>query len=463
VRVYVVALMFNSLCHRTPGLFYYLKYVFLPLSLVLFFQTDAVADTASFLGLSSRASSMAGAMTAISDDYSAAYYNPSGLNYVLKKDEWLQVGIGAMYIMPDFEISDSTGKAKKDDENVKAITAGLVMDLGRLERHMHGFNLGISFFMPTQAIIDVDTPESAREYFFPVYNDISRGMASYAGLSKNIGDKFSIGIGANVLLRLTDTDTHMAVKIDANDILDNIKDIKKLIDELQIDVSDSADIRPAANRELILNLAAHAGVTYNPADWLSLGLSFRDKINSDSTGYQYLYILPVDQNGNVDVALANKLPVIKVPVEINLFFSPREYTLGIGLKGSMITAALDLTYSEWSGYKGPHIETPQPGFKDTFNPKLGIELAASDKIKLRAGYMYRPTPAPEQNSIYNYLDGDTHIFTTGAGYSFGDSTIDAHVQYHYMPDGEVSKDITGVIVNYGGSLLSAGVTYNVRF
>jgi long-subunit fatty acid transport protein len=463
VRVHVAALMDNSMCHRTPDLFDYLKYVILPLSLVLFFQTDAVADTASFLGLSSRASSMAGAMTAISNDYTAAYYNPSGLSYALDSGKWLQAGIGAMYIAPDFRITDSLGKEKKDNENVKAITAGLVMDLGRLESHMHGFNLGLSFFMPTQAIIDVDTPESARDYFLPVYNHVARGMVSYAGLSRSFGDKFSVGIGTSILLRLTDTDTHMALRIDANRILDNINDIQKLIDELQIDVSDSAKIKPSANRELMLNMAVHAGLTYNPASWLCIGFSFRDKINSDSSGYEYLYILPVDQNGNVVIELANRLPVIKVGVDHNLFFSPREYTLGIALKGSVITAALDVTYSEWSGYQGPHIETPQPAFKDTLNPRIGVEIAATEKIRLRAGYMYRPTPAPKQTGTYNYLDGDTHIFSSGAGYSFGDSTIDAYFQYHYMPEGEVTKDVTGVSVEYGGSLMNTGITYSMRF
>jgi len=461
--MFTAASAISIMSRRTSDLFNCFKAALLPIFLLVFTGTDAVADTASFLGLSSRSSSMAGAMTAISNDYTAAYYNPSGLSYALDNGKWLEAGIGAMFVAPDFKITDSIGRQKKDDEKVKAITAGLVMDLGRLERHMHGFSLGISCFMPTQAILDIDIPESARDYFFPVYNDVAKGMGIYAGLSKSFGEKISVGIGANVLLRLTDTDTHITLKVDANHIIDNIHDIQKLIEELQIDVSDSANVKAAANRELVLNLAAHAGITYRPADWLSLGFSFRDKISADSTGYQYLYILPVDQNGNVDVPLANKLPVIKVSLEHNSFFSPREYTLGLGYTGSILTAAFDLTYSEWSGYQGPHLETPEHEFKDTFNPKLGVELAATDKVKVRAGYMYRPTPTPSQTGIYNYLDGDTHIFSTGAGYSFGDSTIDAHLQYHYMPDNEVTKDITGIVVKYGGSLWNAGITYNVRF
>jgi long-chain fatty acid transport protein len=459
----VAALLDDRMCHRTPGLFNILKYVLLPLSLVLFFRDDAVADTASFLGLSSRSSSMAGAMTAITDDYTSTYYNPSGLNFVLKKDEWLQVGIGAMYVMPDFEISDSTGKVKKDDENVKAITAGLVMDLGRLESHMKGFMFGVSCFVPTQAILDIDIPETAKEYFFPLYNDVAKGIGIYTGLSKNIGDKFSLGIGSEVLLRLTDTDTHITLKVDANRIIDNIGDLQKLVEELQIDISDSANVKAAVNRELVLNAALYAGMTYKPTDWLSFGLSFRDKISADSTGYQYLYILPVDKNGNVDKPIADRIPVIKVDLEHNSFFSPREYTFGLGLIGSRITASFDLTYSEWSGYQGPHLETPDPEFKDTFNPKFGLEYSAAEKIKLRAGYMYRPTPAPEQTGVYNYIDGDTHIFCGGAGYSFKNSDLDIHVQYHYMPDSYVTKEASGISVKYGGNLWNTGITWTVRF
>ncbi len=455
--------MVNSMCHRMPDLFGYFKYVFLPLFLVLFFQTDAVADTASFLGLSSRASSMAGAMTAISDDYTAAYYNPSGLNFALKKDEWLQLGIGAMYVMPDFKISDSAGSVVKDDENVKAITAGLVMNLGRLEHHMKGFMFGISCFVPTQAILDIDIPETARDYFFPVYNDVAKGLGVYAALSKNIGDKFSLGIGSELLLRLMDTDTHITLKVDTNDVVDNIGDLSKLIEELNIDVSNSADAKVAVNRELVLNAALYAGLTYKPIDWLSLGFSFRDKISADSTGYQYLYILPVDKNGNVNQTLADKIPVIKVDLAHNSFFSPREYTFGIGLKGSRITASFDLTYSEWSGYEGPHLETPESEFKDTLNPKLGLEYSVTEKIKLRTGYMYRPTPVPEQTGVYNYIDGDTHIICGGAGYSFKNSDLDFHVQCQYMPDSEVAKDVSGISVKYGGTLWNTGITWKVRF
>ena len=459
----MAALTDSNMSHRTSGLFIYLKYVFLPLFLILFFRTDAVADTASFLGLSSRASSMAGAMTAISDDYTAAYYNPSGLNFVLKKDEWLQVGIGAMYVMPDFKISDSTGKVKKNDENVKAITTGLVMDLGRLENHMKGFTLGISCFVPTQAILDIDIPETAKDYFLPLYNDVAKGIGIYAGLSKNIGEKFSIGIGSEVLLRLTDTDTHITLKIDANKIIDNISDLQKLVEELQIDISDSANVKAAVNRELVLNAALYAGLSYKPLDWLSLGLSFRDKISADSTGYQYLYILPVDKNGNVDKPLADRIPVIKVDLAHNSFFSPREYTIGFGLKGSRITVSFDLTYSEWSGYQGPHLETPEPEFNNTFNPKFGLEFSASEKIKLRAGYMYRPTPAPEQTGIYNYIDGNTHIICGGAGYSFKDSDLDFHVQCQYMADSGVTKEASGILVKYGGTLWNTGITWKLRF
>lgn len=423
---------------------------------------DASAQTASFLGLSSRSTAMGGALTALADDYTATFYNPAALSAALGSGQWLQTGFSALYIARDFEASDTRGTRVKDDDPIKALAFGLTVDLGRLGG-LRDWTFGLAAYFPTEAVLDIDVPETSREYFFPVYNDVGKAMSLYAGLARRFGERLSLGIGTNIMLRLLDTDTHIVLFVDANELINNPDLINDLIDQGEITLGEAGSATATANRELVVNTALHAGLSYRITDMLTLGISFRDKIVADSTGYQYLYIKPVDENGNVVEDLAQSLPVIQVPLDIYAFFSPREYTIGLGGTYDRLTAELDLTYAQWSDYRGPHGETPPERFKDTWNPRLGIEYALSDRWRLRAGYVWRPTPVPAQTGVTNYLDADTHIFSAGCAYRVGRGSIDAHLQYHRMEDSTAHKDGDLPDVDYSGSLWNAGLTYTVRY
>ena len=420
------------------------------------------ANTASFLGLTSRASAMGGALTALADDYTATYYNPACLAWSIGDGTWLQAGISAIYTSRSFEARDNSGRAMQEDNDIKGLACGLTMDLNRLGG-LKDWSFGLAAYVPTQGILDIDIPESARTYFFPIYNDVGKAMNLYAGVARRIGERVSLGVGANVLLRLLDTDTHIVLFVDANELLGNPDLIQSLIDQMEISLADAATVKATANRELVLNAGLHAGIAVEVFDWLKLGLSFRDKLGADSSGYQYLYIKPVDEQGNVVEDLADRLPVIQVAVSHYSFFNPREYTLGVGVTQGRLKMGLDLSYAQWSGYRGPHQERPPELFKDTWNPRIGIEYALTERIFVRAGYVWRPSPVPAQTGETNYLDADTQIFCSGFAYRVGRGSIDAHVQYHRMEEESVHKNGGLPEVEYGGSLWNAGLTYMVRY
>jgi long-subunit fatty acid transport protein len=405
---------------------------------------------------------MGGAMAALCDDYTATFYNPAALSQAVGKGKWLQLGITGLYENRDFEARDTAGSSTRYDGGETAFALGMAMDLGRPEGWKN-WTLGLCVYLPTKAVLDIDIPESSKDYFFPLYNDVGKGMNAFVGLSRRFGDRVSLGVGATCLLRLMDTDSHIVAFLDANKLLQNQDLINSLVNKGGVSATDAIDVKVAVNRELVLKLSLNAGLTLQILDWLKLGLSFRDKTGADSTGYQYIYIEPVDANGNVVKDLADNLPVIQVAVDYYAFFSPREYTAGIGITSGRLNLEADISYAEWSGYRGPHYEWPVPGFKDTWNPRFGVEYGLTEKFLLRAGYMWRPTPAPSQTGEYNYLDSDTHIFSGGAAYRIGSGSVDAHVQYQYMPDQTVNKTGGLPSVTYGGNMLNAGLTYTVRY
>ncbi|MDD5713160.1 MAG: TonB-dependent receptor, partial [Smithellaceae bacterium] len=185
------------------------------------------------------------------------------------------------------------------------------------------------------------------------------------------------------------------------------------------------------------------------------GFSFRQRMGALVSGDEYFYIL--DQNGS------QFIPTLQVPVSYYAFFSPAQYSLGIGLKGEKLLIDLDLTYALWSGFEGPHKETPGTAWKDTWNPKIGFEYKLTDKWRLRAGYSFRPTPALAQTGDTNYLDSDTHVISGGFGYRLGPGELSAYVQYHLMKEQTVGKAGSNPDLRYEGTLWNTGVGYKLTY
>jgi len=422
----------------------------------------AYADNASMLGLSSRASAMAGALTALSDDYTATFFNPAALSCALDEDQWLETGFSLLYTTRNFEVKDSSGEILKEDFETKGLAFGFTVDLDRLVG-LDDWSLGLDFYLPKKGLLELDIPTTAQEYFFPIYNDVGKALNASIGIAWCVFDNLSIGIGANLLLCLPDTDSHIVAFVDANELVENPDLIDLLLDQGTIELGDSVDFDVGVNREMVLEVGFHGGITLDILESLRLGFSYREKIGPHSYGYQYLYIEPVDEQGNVVEDLAERLPVLQVPVSYFAFFNPTEYSLGIGIITDRILLDLDITYALWSGYRGPHKERPPEQFDDTFNPKIGLEYYLNEKITLRGGYAWRPSPAPEQNGKYNYLDADTHIFCGGIAYHLPRGSIEAHLQYHVMEDQEVDKEGGLPDIEYEGSLMHAGISYMVEF
>jgi long-chain fatty acid transport protein len=122
-------------------------------------------------------------------------------------------------------------------------------------------------------------------------------------------------------------------------------------------------------------------------------------------------------------------------------FQPAQYTAGFSARvSSRFLVAFDLAYHRWSTFENPsaHITIdldvgqfndlvkippfsplPPPNFHDIVVPRLGMEWLATQTedraLRVRAGYVYQPTPAPEQTGETNFIDDNRHIFSLGAG------------------------------------------------
>ena len=111
-------------------------------------------------------------------------------------------------------------------------------------------------------------------------------------------------------------------------------------------------------------------------------------------------------------------------------------------------------------------------------PPLGMEWTAAEgeqlTWKLRGGYAYEPSPAPEQQGETNFIDNDKHTLSAGVGVSIAKVTeilprpfdIDLYFSGTFLPERSHRKlspiDPVGDYVA-GGAVFAGGVTSRWHF
>ncbi len=446
-----------------------LRYCFNCLVLISFLISIApvvYGGTASILGLSSRASAMGGAMTAVSNDYTAAFYNPALLSEALKGGEWLQTGATFMYTTRDFQALDASQPPVIKDFQTTGFACGFTIDPYRLVG-IKKFRFGVSFYLPTGSFLTLDVAENSTIPYFPVYDEICTTMSAYSGVAYSISDKLSFGAGVNLLAKLPNADTHIMGYIDATELLASLN-FSEILEDAEIDASEGFDASAGVNREMVVITGFHAGAVAEVLDWLKLGASYREELYGGNTGNQYLHIIPLNTDGSINNVLASRLPIIRLPMFFAMYYSPTEYSLGAGIKISNFLIDFDITYALWSGYIDQRNEAPDDEFLDTWNPRIGMEYLLNPKITLWCGYVFRPTPIPEQTSQSSYLDSDTYTLCFGGEYKIGHGRLQLHAQYHVMGNQDLNKieDNQGTEytnITYEGSLLNTGISYVLEF
>ncbi|MHB8876843.1 MAG: OmpP1/FadL family transporter, partial [Myxococcaceae bacterium] len=186
---------------------------------------------------------------------------------------------------------------------------------------------------------------------------------------------------------------------------------------------------------------------------------------------------------------------IEVTVDGVMHFSPNTVVAGASAKllGDRLLVAVDLGWEQWSktppmvavigikmpgtltalGFNPDVISRPvEMNFRDTLVPRVGAEWMALERVALRAGYSYRPSPIPDQAGRANFLDADTHVLSAGAGYAFDDPIgwakqlwVEGGAQLGLLTPREVVKVGPNKSPNYrfGGAVLDLVLAARYRF
>ncbi|MEZ4220081.1 MAG: outer membrane protein transport protein [Polyangiaceae bacterium] len=419
----------------------------------------AGANPADTYGLGSRSTALGGAMSASARDFSACYYNPSGLALARGTD----LTVGYAHVSHDLEMNGHDSQVDPAHGIVGgAVAPGSIATLP--------FAFGIATHLSDERLSRArstrqDTPRWVFYDNRPQLLYLSAGLAIRpfpwlavgGGITWLAATQGRFGIRGTAVLpsgSRTEYDSRLEHEVDA----------------------DLTSVR-----------YPQAGVTISPNRDLDLAVVYRGEA-------EIALAIDAELQGNIDATL------LEVPARYTLTshttnaFIPQQVVVGGAYQITPeLRASVDLTWLDWSAYESPAsrsrtvleadvpagFELPEnpkptevrdPGFEDRIVPRLGLEYqleAARDlKIPLRVGYFYEHSPVPPQSGVTNFVDANRHAFSMGSGFVLeepgevlpGDLRFDMHAQVSLLPTRVTLKDSAA---DYVGDYRARGTIFNL--
>ncbi len=365
----------------------------------------AGANPVDLFGFGARGPGMGNAQTAASEDGNANYYNPA----ILATFPDIRIDVGYQLAKPTMLI---------DDQDVGVDSArGMAVSLnvpGRIGAVRVAF--GGALLIPDEHISRVRTLNSQQPRF-QMYDNRPQRLLLAANLAAEITDRLFIGGGISYMSS-TSGGVYLVGRVGFPDAEDS-----------NLDVAIDVNLKTVRYGQ--------AGLLFRLNDWIDLGLSYRS---------QFKVTLAQDFIVNGDIGPSTGAPVVEngylaLSSRAEDLFQPAQITVGASAQLTpRLSLAFDATFLRWSKFTNPaaHINLdldigdfntlvdippapplPDPHFADTLSPHIGLEyLAYSSKkhdVTARAGYIYEPTPVPEQLGETNFIDNDKHTLSLGGG------------------------------------------------
>lgn len=378
---------------------------------------------------------MGGAHTAMSEDFTAVYYNPAGLTAASEPG----FGIGFMLSRPQLSLEFDKSEraiAELEPPGSDGVTFGAVFPLGGAAvRNRVVMGLGLN--VPTSSLLNGQALDPAIPHWY-MYQALPRRIVASLGLGVLPLDWVSLGLGVQFLAG-----------------------VEGQLD-YELDVVAGRLVRKTVTFDIVPNAAPILGLELRPLQGLRIGISYRASIESDVD-------LPVE-------FVATGIAELEILTAFQVQYTPHQLSVGASYAWAELDLKLaaDLTWAMWSLAPDPSVassidvggelfagtgfdqilDAPAPGqernvdlaFRDIWVLRLGAERALG-MFSVRAGYAIRPSPAPLQTSGTNYVDVTTHQVSLGGGVRFLDPlqilanplTVDVAAALLYAPNRRYEK------------------------
>jgi long-chain fatty acid transport protein len=365
----------------------------------------AGANPIDLFGFGARAQSMAGAATAGADDASANYYNPA----LLAGSRDIRIDVGYQLAQPYLSV-DGHGQGV---DSSRGTALGLVVPGAVAGARLA---VGAALFLPDQQITRTRTLPSPQPRW-ALYDNRPQRIFLSANLSFALPGGVSIGGGISYMSS-TQGDVGLRGIVGFPDATTS-----------QLELDMDVDLKTVRYPQ--------AGVAWEATPWLTLAATYRG-------GFHLTLDQTFDIRGDIGTPGAPPLVTdgyLHLRSVAQDLFQPAQLTAAAHARITpRLDVAFELSLHRWRVFENPAAEIeieldigdfnnlvnippqealPAPHFHDIAIPRLGAEWLASATARrvwrLRGGYAYEPSPAPEQFGATNFIDNDKHTLSTGAG------------------------------------------------
>lgn len=369
--------------------------VFILLQLPFIFLLQLNASTFDVYGCGSRGIAMGNALTSLTDDWCAPYYNPAGI--ARRKNT---LGGGIIYSTDKLKITPyGNANPTTDIEDTFGLNVGVTNSFGT-ER----FRFGVGIYTPLDRVqlqrthfVDEREAFFSNQLHFELYGERTQRQVILPVIAFKISDWLSAGAGVSLFI-YSRSDSYVYLP----DILDQSK--------AYINV----------NNKQRYTYVPDVGILISPLEKLWIGLSYIGSDDFPIIGHSYVQVPQLGQE------------FLQV-IDQYVFYTPPRISLGASYQiGDSLTTSFDLVWWGWSNFHDNHGKKPNPKWRDTFVPRIGVEYKVIEEVILRGGFSFEPSPVPDQTGRQNFVDNDREIFSVGAGFPFKIDTRNCEASVHFQ-------------------------------
>ncbi len=435
---------------------------FAALAAVGFTARDGAASPEDLFGFGSRSAAMGATGPASAEGYEAVFGSPALLAETRQKTITLGLSVARHLLHAD--VGGNSTTLATDEMKMIHIGAVLPLPLGGVLKDRITFGLG--FLDPAKFLVrgKILYPERPQ---YPIVAPRVQSLAIILGLGFKIGSRLYVGVGYEALA--------------------------SVIGQIVLSQDPTGHTGARSDDQVVAAYAPLASIAVDLSEHIRLGLTFRGEL----IGRFAINIRAQDLGINLpdfNVAGVAQYDPAQIAAEVRWASVTGGDAQSTTLDGWKI--ALGALARRWSRYPGAVERTvianvdfspPPTNAHDTISPRIGIErafpLSELAGMRLRAGYIFEPTPLPTQNgavqtdsthtSTTNLLDSNRHVLTAGVGLLLGDRLplqIDVFSQLHVLTSrenakyAEVPSNAPGApSITAKGTIVVVGMTVGVRF
>jgi len=412
-------------------------------------STNAFPSGFQVMTQGARASGMGLAFAGVTGDPTSVFYNPAGIAWIHRVDGYL----GATFLtrteggLQGANPFPGEGVVETLEENWYWFPSGyLVLPLTQ------ELNVGLGSFAQYGLGLKWNNPNTTFTGQFISQNAVIQSIDTNLNFSYLLFPQLSIAAGVDLRFSKVQLERNQAAVNPFTGAVVPVAHVK-----LNSDLLDNS------------GWGWNVGLMFKPVEELSIGASYRSKIDVDYEGEATFTTRPTG-NAALDAIVAASLPTGNPPVLTTIDF-PSSLNLGVAIQlPAQFLLALEADWTEWSRFESLAITFPTLVGRDIFRATLwedswayrvGLEKCFGPWT-VRAGYYYDNTPQPDFDVGPILPDNDRNVYTFGFGYDNQQFGFDVAALWIAFKDRAILPPVPQTD-NYFGTYSETGLVLTAGF